>query len=32
MENIEKFNKTLNEALDNYHDVHKWEAFFTRTC
>lgn len=24
---FEKLNKTLNEALDNYHDQRKWEAF-----
>lgn len=25
--NLDKMNRTLDEALDNYHDQRKWEAF-----
>ena len=26
MDNLENYKKNLNEALENYHDEHKWEA------
>ena len=29
MENLEQFKKNLNEALDNYHDIYKWESFLS---